>query len=69
MRPMRQRNPSPVSTMTQLMRVVLICSLPLAACGDGDEPPELPIGMMDAGHFDAGPLDARVEAGARDAGR
>jgi hypothetical protein len=43
----------------------------LAACGDGDDVPQLPnrdSGMMDAGHWDAGPLDARVaEAGARDA--
>jgi hypothetical protein len=56
-----------------LKRVAQIClmSLLMAACGDGDDVPERPIGapgMMDAGSWDAGPLDAHVsEAGARDA--
>jgi hypothetical protein len=57
--------------MMMLKRVAQVGSLALllAACGDGDDVPELPIGMMDAGRWDAGPLDARVpEAGRRDAG-
>jgi hypothetical protein len=50
--------------MNTLKRV--ICSMPLlvAACGDGDDFPELPArdsGIMDAGPWDAGPLDARVD--------
>lgn len=54
---------------TQLKRLALIGSMPLlvAACGDGDDLPEDRIedsGMMDAGHWDAGPLDGRApEAG------
>lgn len=57
----------------QLKRVAQICSMSLlmAACGDGDDVPERPIagpGMMDAGSWDAGPLDARAaEAGGGDA--
>ncbi|HEX5657459.1 MAG TPA: hypothetical protein VFX59_09690 [Polyangiales bacterium] len=54
--------------MTQLERLIVALALVLAACGDGDELPEVPTGMVDAGHWDAGPLDARVsEAGSRDA--
>lgn len=54
---------------TQLTRMAQVCSmlLSLAACGDGDDLPERPLGdsgMLDAGSWDAGPLDARVpEAG------
>lgn len=60
--------------IVQRTRRVQVCSMALlllAACGDGDDPPDRPIGgpgMMDAGSWDAGPLDARVaEAGESDA--
>lgn len=56
---------------TPLMRLALFASTlaSLAACGDGDDLPEVEIGtQMDAGRFDAGPLDAHVpDANIRDA--
>lgn len=58
--------------MLRRKRVAELCAIALlmVACGDGDEVPDRPIvgpGMMDAGSWDAGPLDARAaEAGGGD---
>lgn len=57
--------------MMTLKRMAQVCSISLlaAACGDGDDLPETPprdSGLMDAGSWDAGPLDGRVTEAGRD---